>query len=96
MYVQICTVYCMVLKTLASYGGREVVTYKCYWNPSSYPQHPKIKVSGKTVMKWDKFKKRYTLQKVDREGKVMAERRNEAGKVIKKNDKHEDIYKKWQ
>jgi len=51
---------------------------------------------GKTVMKWDKFKKRYTLQKVDREGKVMAERRNEAGKVIKKNDKHEDIYKKWQ
>ena len=51
MYVQICTVYCMVLKTLASYGGREVVTYKCYWNPSSYPQHPKIKVSGKTVMK---------------------------------------------
>jgi len=53
-------------------------------------------IKGKTVMKWDKFKKRYTLQKVDRDGKVMAERRNEAGKKIGKNDKHEDIYKKWQ
>lgn len=51
---------------------------------------------GKTVMKWDKIKKRYTLQKVDRDGKVMAERRNEAGKKIKKDDKHEDIYKRWQ
>ena len=52
---------------------------------------------GKTVMKWDKIKKRYTLQKVDRDGRVMAEkRRNESGKLIKKGDKHEDIYKKWQ
>ena len=51
---------------------------------------------GKTVMKWDKTKKRYTLQKVDREGKVIHERKNEAGKKITKNDKHEDIYKKWQ
>jgi hypothetical protein len=51
---------------------------------------------GKTVMKWDKVKKRYTLQKVDREGRVIHERKNEAGKKIKKDDKHEDIYKKWQ
>ena len=43
---------------------------------------------GKTVMKWDKIKKRYTLQKVDRDGRVMAEkRRNESGKLIKKGDK---------
>ena len=51
---------------------------------------------GKTVMKWDKTKKRYTLQKVDREGRVISERKNEAGKKITKNDKHEDVYKKWQ
>ena len=53
-------------------------------------------VKGKTVMKWDKIKKRYTLQKVDREGRVIREQRNEAGKKIKKNDKQESIYKKWQ
>lgn len=28
---------------------------------------------GKTVMKWDATKKRYTLQKVDRDGKVMKD-----------------------
>jgi len=42
---------------------------------------------GKTVMKWDKFKKKYTLQKVDREGRVMSERKNEAGAKIKKDEK---------
>jgi hypothetical protein len=50
---------------------------------------------GKTVMKWDKFKKKYTLQKVDREGRVMSERRNEAGAKIKKDEKQADIYKRW-
>jgi hypothetical protein len=30
---------------------------------------------GKTVMKWDKTKKKYTLQKVDRDGRVMSEGR---------------------
>ena len=49
---------------------------------------------GKTVMKWDKVKKRYTLQKVDREGKVIQ--RNEAGVKIKKTDKQIDYYKRWQ
>ena len=53
-------------------------------------------IKGKTVMKWDKIKRRYTLQKVDREGRVMREQRNESGKKIKKNDKQESIYKKWQ
>lgn len=51
---------------------------------------------GKTVMKWDKFKKKYTLQKVDREGRVMSERKNEAGAKIKKDEKQADIYKRWQ
>ena len=51
-------------------------------------------------MKWDKVKKRYTLQKVDREGKIIKERKNEAGKKISKKNlmmKDQDsIYKKWQ
>jgi len=55
---------------------------------------------GKTVMKWDKVKKRYMLQKVDREGKIMRERKNESGaKISKKNIMTKDpneIYKKWQ
>ena len=51
---------------------------------------------GKTVMKWDKFKKKYTLQKVDRDGKVMSERRNESGAKIKKDEKQIDVYKRWQ
>ena len=34
---------------------------------------------GKTAMKWDAQKKRYILKKVDREGKVIAEKRNESG-----------------
>jgi hypothetical protein len=33
-------------------------------------------------MRWDAVKKRYMLKKVDREGRVMAEKRNEAGKKI--------------
>lgn len=51
---------------------------------------------GKTVMKWDKTKKKYTLQKVDREGRVMSGPRNESGAKIKKDDKHLDVYKRWQ
>ena len=51
-------------------------------------------------MKWDKTKKRYMLQKVDREGRVIKERKNEAGAKISKkqlmNKDHDDIYKKWQ
>lgn len=56
---------------------------------------------GKTVMKWDKTKKRYTLQKVDRDGRVMSEGRgakqqkNEAGQKIKKSDERKDVYKRW-
>ena len=42
---------------------------------------------GKTVMKWNKAKKKYTLQKVDREGRVMSERKNESGAKIKKDEK---------
>ena len=48
---------------------------------------------GKTVMKWDKTKKRYTLQKVDRDGKVM---KNESGVKIKSKEKQPDYYKRWQ
>lgn len=55
---------------------------------------------GKTAMKWDAQKKRYILKKVDREGKVIAEKRNESGqkitKKMKENKKGEGIYKKWQ
>ena len=59
-----------------------------------------MNTKGKTVMKWDKVKKRYTLQKVDREGKIIKERKNESGKKISKKNlmmKDQDsIYKKWQ
>ena len=53
-------------------------------------------------MKWDKDKKRYMLKKVDRDGKIIAEKKNEAGVKItqkmrdKKAEKKESIYKKWQ
>ena len=50
------------------------------------PDDEHTNTKGKTVMKWDKVKKRYTLQKVDREGKIMAERKNEAGKKISKKN----------
>ena len=47
-------------------------------------------------MKWDKVKKKYTLQKVDRDGKILNNMRNESGKKIKKSDKVVDVYKRWQ
>lgn len=50
-------------------------------------------------MKWDSVKKRYILKKVDAEGKVMKEKRNEAGaKITKKNAakvKDQEVYKRW-
>ena len=64
------------------------------------PDDEHMNTKGKTVMKWDKVKKRYTLQKVDREGKIIKERKNESGKKISKKNlmmKDQDsIYKKWQ
>ena len=63
------------------------------------PDDEATNVKGKTVMKWDKVKKRYILQRVDREGKVIKEKRNEAGKKITKKDLAKDkisAYKKWQ
>jgi hypothetical protein len=39
-------------------------------------------IKGTTHMRWDKLKKRYILKKVDRDGRVIAEKRNEAGKKI--------------
>ena len=38
-------------------------------------------------MKWDSAKKRYMLKKVDRDGRVIAEKRNESGKKITKKMK---------
>ena len=40
------------------------------------PDDEALNTKGKTVMKWDKVKKRYLLQKVDREGKVVLLKRN--------------------
>lgn len=67
------------------------------------PDEEAIKnIKGQTVMKWDSQKKKYQLQKVDRDGRVMSEKRNEAGKKItkkmkeKEGKKKESIYKKWQ
>jgi hypothetical protein len=67
------------------------------------PDEEAIKnIKGQTVMKWDSQKKKYQLQKVDREGRVMSEKRNESGKKITKKMKEkeaakkESIYKKWQ
>ena len=57
-------------------------------------------MKGKTAMKWDAQKKRYILKKVDRDGKVIAEKRNESGqkitKKMKEANKGAGIYKKWQ
>ena len=56
-------------------------------------------LKGKQVMKWDPVKKRYMIKRVDREGKVIHEKRNESGKKISKKMKEkgkEQIYKKWQ
>ena len=64
------------------------------------PDDEHMNTKGKTVMKWDKVKKRYMLQKVDREGKIIKERKNESGKKISKKNimsrDPESIYKKWQ
>ena len=47
-------------------------------------------------MKWDAAKKRYMLKKVDRDGKIIAEKKNESGKKITNKMKEKDgIYKKW-
>lgn len=61
------------------------------------PDDEAMDVKGKTVMKWDKVKKRYTLQRVDRDNRVIREKRNESGAKIKagQEDKN-NIYKKWQ
>ena len=48
------------------------------------PDDEHMNTKGKTVSKWDKIKKKYTLQKVDREGKVMREAKNESGAKISK------------
>lgn len=58
-------------------------------------------IKGKTAMRWDNTKKRYMLKKVDREGKVIAEKRNESGKKITNKmkegkDGQSSIFKKWQ
>jgi DBP10CT (NUC160) domain len=53
---------------------------------------------GKTAMKWDSKKKRYMLKKVDRDGKIIQEKRNESGAKITKAQLakgKESIYKKW-
>jgi hypothetical protein len=56
-------------------------------------------VKGKTAMKWDSAKKRYILKKVDRDGRVIKEKRNESGaKITKLNaekTKDQEVYKKW-
>ena len=60
------------------------------------PDDEALDVKGKTVMKWDKVKKRYTLQRVDRDNKVIKEKRNESGAKINEKDDRNNIYKKWQ
>jgi len=55
-------------------------------------------LKGKSVMKWDPVKKRYMIKKVDRDGKVLHEKKNESGAKITKKMKEkgkESIYKKW-
>jgi hypothetical protein len=57
-----------------------------------------MSLRAKSHMKWDAKKKRYMLKKVDRDGKVIKEKRNEAGaKITNKNAEKtkESIYKKW-
>ena len=62
------------------------------------PDDEAANVKGKTVMKWDKVRKKYTLQKVDRDARVIMEKRNESGSKIKskEDDSRHNIYKKWQ
>lgn len=57
-------------------------------------------VKGKTVMRWDSTKKRHILVKVDRDGRLIKEKRNESGAKISKKDaqkgaEEQKIYKKW-
>jgi len=57
----------------------------------------KMAIKGKTAMKWDSKKKRYMLKQVDREGRVIVEKRNESGAKISrpKEKSKESIYQKW-
>lgn len=41
-------------------------------------------IKGTTAMKWDAKKKKYMLKKVDRDGRVITERKNESGQKITK------------
>lgn len=41
-------------------------------------------IKGKTVSKWDSKTKKYILMKVDRDGKVLKDKRNESGAKISK------------
>lgn len=43
-------------------------------------------IKGKTVSRWDSKKKRHVLVKVDREGKVVKEKKNESGAIITKKN----------
>jgi len=57
-------------------------------------------IKGKTVMRWDSNKKRHVLVKVDRDGRVIKEKRNESGAKISRKDAEkgageQKIYKKW-
>ena len=59
-----------------------------------------LATKGKTAMKWDSKKKRYMLKQVDRDGKIIKEKRNEAGKKITmkqkmKQSNKESMYTKW-
>lgn len=51
-------------------------------------------------MRWDSKKKRHVLMKVDRDGKIIKEKKNESGaRITKKNAQksldEQKIYKKW-
>lgn len=55
-------------------------------------------IKGTNAMKWDAKKKKYMLKKVDRDGRVIAEKKNESGIKITKKMAEKDkvsIYKKW-
>ena len=41
-------------------------------------------IKGKTVMRWDSSKKKHILMKVDRDGRIIKEKRNESGAKITK------------
>jgi len=62
------------------------------------PDDDAMNVKGKTVRKWDRVKKRYVLTKIDREGKVMREKKNESGKKITNKNAEKSahkIYDSW-